>query len=149
MMVDSVLMRFRLPEKKIESMGARSTELAKKSRVTLRELASLLGSFTWAATAVPFAQSHYREVQALYINGSRANGGNLQEKVVLSRPAKEELEWWAKNLATCEGQSMFESDPVNLRQRVALGLGAECNGLRTGMNWSQEEAGRHINELEL
>ena len=79
MMVDSVLMRFRLPEKKIESMGARSTELAKKSRVTLRELASLLGSFTWAATAVPFAQAHYREVQALYIECSRENE-NLQEK---------------------------------------------------------------------
>ncbi len=80
--------------------------------MALRELASLLGSFTWAATAVPFAQAHYREVQALYIERARANEGNLQEKIVLSRSAKEELEWWAKNLATCEGQSMFESEPI-------------------------------------
>jgi hypothetical protein len=112
MLVDSILMRFRLPEKKVESIGTRSAELAKRSRVALRELASLLGSFTWAATAVPFAQAHYREVPALYIEGARANEGNLQGKIVLSRSAKEELEWWAKNLATGEGQSMFESEPI-------------------------------------
>jgi hypothetical protein len=51
-------------------------------------------------------------VQALYIEGARANEGNLQGKIVLSRSAKEELEWWAKNLATGEGQSMFESEPI-------------------------------------
>ena len=56
-----------------------------------------------------------------------------------------------KNLATCEGQSMFESDPVmSICADASLsGWGAECNGLRTGMTWSQEEARRHINELEL
>jgi hypothetical protein len=30
MLVDSVLMRFRLPEKKVESIGTRSAELSKK-----------------------------------------------------------------------------------------------------------------------
>jgi hypothetical protein len=45
-------------------------------------------------------------------------------KIVLSRPAKKELEWWAKKLATCEGQSMFESDPImSIRRHVAPGLG--------------------------
>jgi hypothetical protein len=151
MLVDSILMRFRLPEKKVESIGTRSAKLGKRSRVALRELASLLGSFTWAATAVPFAQAHYREVQALYIEGARANEGNLQGKIVLSRSAKEELEWWAKNLATGEGQSMFESEPImSICADASLsGWGAECNGLRTSMTWSQDEAERHINELEL
>jgi hypothetical protein len=74
-----------------------------------------------------------------------------RNKFFLSRPAKEDLEWLAKNLATCEGQSMFEADPImSICTDASLsGWGVECNGLRTGMTWSQEKVGRHINELDL
>lgn len=59
-MVDSVLMRFRLPKRNVDSIGTRSMELAKKSRLALRELESLLSSFTWASIAAPFAPAHGR-----------------------------------------------------------------------------------------
>jgi len=42
--------------------------LTTKDTVPLRDLARILGHLTWAIKAVPFAQSHCRGLQMLYIN---------------------------------------------------------------------------------
>ena len=114
-------------------------------------LASLLGDFTWASSAVPFARSHYREVQSLYLCSSKFYRGKLDNKVSLTDSVRSDLLWWIANLASCQGKSMFEAEPTfSICSDASLsGWGAVCEGVTTGMSWSSEEKERHINELEL
>ncbi|KAI9560527.1 reverse transcriptase [Daphnia sinensis] len=151
LIVNTVTLSFRLPSKKVDSMVERCSRILSKRNVPLRVLASLLGDFTWASSAVPFARSHYREVQSLYINNSKFYKGELDTKVDLTDPVKSDLLWWISNLASCQGRPMFEAEPtLSICSDASLsGWGAVCEGVTTGMSWSDEEKNRHINELEM
>ncbi|XP_045036842.1 uncharacterized protein LOC116935930 [Daphnia magna] len=151
LIVNTVTLSFRLPSKKVDSMVERCGRILSKRNVPLRVLASLLGDFTWASSAVLFARSHYREVQSLYINNSKFYKGELDTKVDLTDPVKSDLLWWISNLASCQGKPMFEAEPtLSICSDASLsGWGAVCEGITTGMSWSDEEKNLHINELEM
>ena len=71
LIVYTVALSFRLPSKKVDSMVKKYSQILSNWNVQLRVLASILGDFTWTSSAVPFARSHYREVQSLYIGSSK------------------------------------------------------------------------------
>jgi hypothetical protein len=151
LIVNTITLSFRLPSKKVDSMVEKCGQILNKRSVQLRVLASLLGDFTWASSAVPFARSHYREVQSLYIGNSKFYGGELDTKVDLTHSARSDLLWWVSNLTSCQGRPMFEAEPtLSICSDASLsGWGAVCEGVTTGMSWSGEEKERHINELEM
>ena len=66
-MIHSTSMSFTLTEKKSADLKNLCIAVVRKESISLRELASLLGNFNWAAQALPFAQAHIRGLQALYI----------------------------------------------------------------------------------
>ena len=39
-----------------------------KGVILLREMASIMGNFTWVIPTMPLAQAHFRRMQAFYIN---------------------------------------------------------------------------------
>lgn len=67
LIVDSMNLTFALPAAKIASIVARCREALRRPQIRLRDLASLLGSLVFAITSVPYAQSHYRSIQFLYL----------------------------------------------------------------------------------
>nr|CAH0107467.1 unnamed protein product [Daphnia galeata] len=91
---------------------AQPVMILSKKNVQLRVLASLLGDFTWASLAVPFARSHYREVQSLYLCSSKFYREELDTKVDLTDSARSDLLWWITNIASCQGRPMFEAEPT-------------------------------------
>ena len=149
--LDSRAMSKSLPESKRSSIVGLCKRLSKGDWASLRDLASLLGNFTWATHAVQFAQAHFRWIQNLYIFGLKDNGGLMQAKVRLSKKAKGDLDWWIVNLMSSPGRSLLCPSPslVIFSDASLSGWGAVCNGVRTGGPWTTAEADVHINILEL
>jgi|LakMenEpi03Aug12_release.lakeMendotaPanAssembly.Ray.scaffolds.fasta_scaffold1018039_2 hypothetical protein len=75
-MIHSSSMSFTLTEKKSVDLKNLCIAVARKESISLREMASYLGNFNWAAQAVPFAQAHIRGLQAMYIAKLRQAQGN-------------------------------------------------------------------------
>ena len=151
LLVDSVNLKIFLPEDKIESIRTKCSEALAKSYLSLRDLASLLGRFNWAESAVPLARAHYRAVQAVYIGHSRLFGGDLRAKTPLSRLSRMDLAWWMDRSVYVPGRNMFEAEPaLTICADASLtGWGAVCGETSTGMTWTSEESSLHINVLEL
>jgi hypothetical protein len=148
--VDTLALSFSLPETKVESIIASCVSLLNQNLVKLRDLASVLGNFSWAIPTVPFAQGHCRLLQKFYIRSVRYFE-DLNKTVVLPTEARADLEWWVANLRHSNGKAFFLSDPdLEICSDASLkGWGAVCDGITTRGPWLKEDGSRHINELEL
>lgn len=151
LLVDSVDLKIFLPEKKMETIRMKCSDALARPCLPLRDLASLLGNFNWAESAVPLARAHYWAVRAVYFEQSRLYGGNLRVKIPLSRMARIDLAWWMDRSVYLPGRNMFEAEPVlTICADASLtGWGAVCGEISTGMTWTSDEGSRHINEIEL
>ena len=149
--VDSISLSFSIPRDKIVTIQSLCLKLLSSSLVSLRELASLLGSLVWAILSVPYAQAHYRSLQNFFISSSRNCNNDLSKKCALSDQARQDLQWWASSLESVNGKSFTPLDPdIVIHSDASLtGWGACSNGLTTRGPWTKAERSLHINELEL
>ncbi len=72
-------------------------------------------------------------------------------KNIFSDEAREDLDWWIRQLNPSMGKSFLTSDPdlVLFSDASMTGWGATNSNCSTGGKWSRYDVGRHINELEL
>lgn len=151
LILDSLLLKYSLPAEKRHSIISLCRDIVKKSQVSLRDVASLLGNFSWASLAVPYASAHIRAVQAIHISQLKFNGGDMRAKVSLSEEARADLFWWISNLHKCGGKSIFDP-PASMTiysDSSRTGWGATCDGVHTGGPWNDQDLAFHINVLEL
>ncbi|KZS12013.1 Uncharacterized protein APZ42_023097 [Daphnia magna] len=87
-------------------------QLKSGTGASLRDLATLLGNFAWAAVSVPFAPAHVRGIQHLYITGFKSARGVMQSKVLIDKNAREDIELWIENLMSCTGKSVARQVPT-------------------------------------
>ena len=68
----------------------------------------------------------------------------------LSLPAKNDLEWWIKNVDnSCNSVSHGNPDITINTDASERGWGAEFENIATGGHWAENESGQHIKVLEL
>jgi hypothetical protein len=151
LVVDSVRLSFALPQLKATSVKAMCDAALKKGCISLREIASIMGNFTWAIPTIPFAQAHFRRMQSFYIEQARRARFNLNFKCSLSEDAKQDLQWWSVNLGYGKDKAFFPEVPdLEIFSDASMtGWGAYCNGIRTRGSWTLLDTKKHINELEL
>ena len=138
-----------LPKEKVDSIFQLCSQALSVSNVSVRDVATILGKFAWAAHAVPFAQAHYRDLQSWYIN--QARGGDMGKLTSLSDSCRRDLTWWLENLARVNGKPLKQNDPdlIIFSDSSLSGWGGYCNGVKTRGPWPLSDRSRHINELEL
>ena len=151
LVIDSNKLSLSLPHGKIDSVTKLcfdSLEADRAGSLSLRDLAKVMGNFSWAIPAVPFAQGHFRKLQSFYLSHSH---GDLSKIVSLSQEARTDLFWWATQLESANGKSFFPDNPdlVIFSDASLKGWGAVCEGSRTRGPWPLSDTHRHINELEL
>ncbi|KZS08843.1 Uncharacterized protein APZ42_027054 [Daphnia magna] len=119
--------------------------------ISLRDIACVIGNFTWAIPTMPFAQAHYRSMQRFYIDQAQRVDFNLTSKCILSPEAKADLEWWVANLSLQMGNRFSPKMPdLEIYTDASLtGWGVVWNGVTTNGSWTVSDSRRHINELEL
>ena len=150
LMVDSRLMTLSLPANKLEGIVQSCRTAHKKSFLSIREIARLIGRMTATALAVLPAPLCYRNLQQLKNHALLTEEG-YDAKVRLNRGAKQELQWWAQELPKWNGRPIHPPPPDLTIETDAslLGWGAVANGVCTGGLWSEEERQSHINQLEM
>ena len=114
--------------------------------ISLREVASIMGNFTWAIPTIPFAQTHYCSMQRFYITQAQQVGFNLSVKCKLAQEAKADLLWWIENLSLMGDKKFFPKNPdMEIYSDASLSWwGALCNGVTKNGSWTLSD-NRHIN----
>lgn len=149
--INSNLLSFSLPLSKVTKVTQLCEKALRAQRLSLRQLASILGNFSWAIPTVPFAKAHFRNLQRFYISESRKCNGDLNQVVVLPSTAEMDLEWWHSNLPLFNGKAMMPDEPdmVIYSDASLKGWGACCDDVTTRGPWTWADKPKHINELEL
>jgi hypothetical protein len=150
LIVNSMNLSVFLPDTKVDSIIDLCALAIDKNQISLYEIARILGKFTWATSALNFAQAHYRSLQSQYIDNTKFNS-NLERKISLSQEAVRDLRWWVENLKEVNGKPLTVADPdlIIYSDACLSGWGGHCNGVTTRGPWGVDDQNRHINELEL
>jgi hypothetical protein len=98
LLINSNNLSFALPDTKASEVKTKCDAALVKGVISLREIASIMGNFTWAIPTMPFAQAHFRRMQAFYISQARRASFDLNTKCTLSLDTRRDLEWWSSNL---------------------------------------------------
>jgi hypothetical protein len=149
--VDSNRLSFSLPLAKVRKVTHLCEKALQAEKISLRQLATVIGNFSWAIPTVPFAQAHFRSLQRFFIYESRRFKGDLNQAVSLPISAKVDLEWWYSNLHSFNGKAFISNEPdmVIYSDASRRGWGACCEEATARGPWTLQDQGRHINELEL
>jgi len=150
LLVDSVSMKLRLTEEKLQQMTHSCRELAIRPSVTVQDLSSVIGKLTATRLAVLPAPVYTRSLQQQLIETLRSTG-SFKARMTLNRASRDDLQWWINQLQHWNGRAIMTPPPdMIIHSDASLqGWGAVYNGTRTGGLWSIPERKRHINSLEL
>ena len=119
-------------------------------RVTIRELARVIGTLVSAFPAVKFGQLHYRHLESLKIKSLQFNNWDFEAKILLDNASLADLNWWTSN--ECPFTKQIHSPPISLvlhSDASLLGWGGFDGQLEVGDQWSDDLSPMHINGLEL
>ena len=105
--VDALKLSFALPSSKIQTVTDLCRTALSRDFISLRDIACIMGNFTWAIPTMPFARAHYRSMQRFYIDQTQKVDFDLAMKCVLSPEAKADLEWWVSNWSVQMGKRFF------------------------------------------
>lgn len=111
LVINSNQLSFSLPSGKATEVKAKCDAALVKGVISLREIASIMGNFTWAIPTMPFAQAHFRRMQAFYIGQAKRSGFDLNTKCALSPESRRDLEWWFSNLGLHREKVFFSKSP--------------------------------------
>jgi hypothetical protein len=149
--LNSLTMELKLPGEKSKKIRLEARKLLEAQQVQARDLSRLIGKMSAAMRAIPPAPLFYRTLQAELAQALAHHDQDYNAPLVLTREAKEELQWWIDHLLQWNGKALISPKPtVTITTDASLtGWGAYCQEIRTGGPWSFLEAQEHINWLEL
>ena len=146
----STKMEIKLPGEKLRKIKSETGKILQDRSVSALTLSRIIGKMNAATQAIPMAPLYYRNLQAC-LREALQEDQYYSSTVVLTKEAREELEWWQDHFTQWNGRSLIAHNTSLTIETDAStkGWGAVCNGVRTGGPWSPQERTMHINCLEL
>ena len=147
---DSIEFTISVPLEKIQDIQSKCRK-ALSSRVSVRLLSSILGSIEYVRWGFPYAAVHYRLLQR-FVNECLSHGLSYNSKVLASKSAKQDLQWWANSGSSLPPRSLhpFLADLTLTSDASKEGWGGwTCHNREASGLWSPSEKSLHINILEL
>ena len=148
--LDSVAMALRLPDEKLLSLKQELQGSLRRNRFTKRQLQSLAGRLSWAASVVRGGRVFLRRI----FNTIRMLRHNAH-RVRVTPGVRKDLLWWSNFIDTFNGRStLLDQRPIECVFSDACdeGAGGSFGGDWFYFNWSQDwpkAANFHINEKEV
>ena len=148
--IDSENMKVTLPREKVQKVKTACLGTIKKKRVTIRELAQVIGILVSCFPAVVWGPLHFRNLEHLKSTALKENSGNFDACTLLNDKAIAELKWWCANVETSY-YPLSKSDPdIEMNVDASLqGYGIYCENTYAGGRWNSEESKLHINVSEM
>jgi len=113
--LDTVAMEARLPQDKLDKCRAHIQNFLGRSKVTLRELQSLVGTLNFACSVIIPGRAFLRRLIDLTIGLSKPN-----HHIRLTLSVKEDLRVWLSFLESFNGRTFFLEDKVLSSDYLAL-----------------------------
>lgn len=85
-----------LPEERKQKVLLACSELKRKHKITIRELAQVIGQLVATFPAVLWGPLFYRNLDRLKSTALKASAGNFEALTSSTDNATEELNWWIK-----------------------------------------------------
>ena len=127
MVIDSVHMKVMLTPEKATNLAKKAWETTKKKKVTIRDLAKMIGKIIAAFQAVNFGPLHYRHLEWDKKAALELHKGDFDQRVYLSTPAEMELQWWAENAVKAYNDIKLQASEVVITSDASLtGYGSAC-----------------------
>ena len=148
--LDSVKMTLRLPEEKLLALREELRSSLSRNRFTKRQLQSLAGRLSWAASVVKGGRVFLRRI----FNTIRALRHNAH-RVRVTSEVRKDLLWWSNFVGSFNGRStLLDRLPIECVFSDASneGAGGSFGGDWFYLNWAQDwphAAHFHINEKEV
>ena len=142
-------MTIRLPPSKAPNVKPACENLLSKTKVTIRELAHVIGLLVSSLPGVQFGCLHYRQLEKDKSRALQLCKGNYDGPVTLSDDSRSELEWWVNNV-TSSFMPITQDKPdfILTTDASKIGWEAVCGDHKTGGCWDLDEQQYHINYLE-
>ena len=147
--IDSAQMTIELTEKRKNKILANCKKVVDEEKVTIRQLATLIGLMVSAMTVMVLGKLFYRELEKCKIQALK-QFGNWEKKITITKEAIEEIVWWQKNIPNTVAP-IKRGNPrlIIVADASRSGYGSICNGITYSGHWTKEETSLHINQLEL
>ena len=151
-LINSMDMTVRLSSVKMQSITDLCKLLLRKRRITIRELAQIVGKMVACEPGVPLAPLYYKPLEIQKDSELKTHCGQFDRFIILAEECRECLRWWIANL---HGQfrsiTFSEPDRVIESDSSLSGFGAHdvtSGGDFSGV-WHNQDTIHHINYLEL
>ncbi|KAJ1148938.1 hypothetical protein NDU88_001762 [Pleurodeles waltl] len=149
-LIDSQVATLSLPFQKITKIKKELRIVLRRDKISLRQLARVVGLLSSSIQAIFPGPLHYRALQRLK-NHHLRRGMTYSERIALNSEARTEIQWWLDHMEAWNGRAIFGSSPdLVIESDASLqGWGARCGDLSFGGHWTPQELNLHINCLEL
>ena len=147
---DSVNMKVFLAADKRERIILACQQLLKRSVISIRKVAHVIGLLVSSLPAVQYGPLHYRSLEIDKNIALQQNNGNCKVIMTLSSESVSDLGRWVTSLPIAWKNITMGNPTIEMATDAStLGWGAVCNGKSAQGMWPPLEKQKHINELEL
>ncbi|KAJ1118581.1 hypothetical protein NDU88_006772 [Pleurodeles waltl] len=149
-LIDSQLASPSLTTPKISKIKKELRKVLRRDRISLRQLARLVGLLSLSIQVIFPGPLHYWAplcLKAHYLRRSL----KYSELVFLTEEVRMELQWWLDHMEAWNGRAIFGASPdlVINSDSSCHGWGARCGDISFGGRWTPQELDMHINCLAL
>ena len=149
-LLNTISMTVSLTPKKCETILAKCQQFLRSEAVSIRDVASLIGTLVSTFPGVDYGPLHYRTLERDKDMALKSANGNFDAVMSLSSASQLELHWWVSSLPTaCRVINRGLPTCVITTDASGIGWGASMGEVTTQGLWSLEERSLHINVLEL
>ena len=149
-LLNSIAMTVSLTLKKCEKILAKCQHFLTSTSVSIRDVASLIGTLVSTFRGVDYGALHYQTLEPDKDIALKSSKGHFDSLMSLSLSSKRDLRWWVASLPTvCRIIDHGLPTCVINTDASSVGWGASMGDATTQGLWSLEERKLHINILEL
>ena len=146
-LLNTISVTVSLTPKKCEKILAKCQHFLRSEAVSIRDVASLLGTLVSTFPGVEYGSLHYRTLERDKDMALKSANGNFDAVMSAS---KLDLHWWVSSLSTaCRFVNRGFPTCVITTDASGIEWGASMGEVTTQGLWSLEEHRLHINVLEL
>ena len=148
--IDSKDMTITVTSEKKQKIKDLCLETLNSNKLSIRDVAQLIGNLVATFQAVPFGPIYYRSLEIDKINALRQYDGDFDTNISLSTQSRSDISWWIDNI-----DSAFKSiiplpiDIIIYTDASKAEWGANMGTHRINGRWDETEAELHTNILEL
>lgn len=148
--LNSIKMRVTLTPERTANLKQLCLHALKHPKLTIRELAQLIGTLVSSLPGMQYGPLHYRSLEFLKTKALSLNKGNFDAVLTINSAGMEDLQWWVDNIERAFKPAVLPKADLPMHTDASkMGWGAIINGTTTGGRWTSLESQERINILAL